>query len=864
MKKSNVKSLFGSQALYKIILGLAVLLLAFITAISYRQIKNLQVSADMVSHSLIVDREINALFSYYNRLESNELRNIISSDTNVNPAYSHYRKLSEQSFEKLTALTDGIQEHSQYLDSVAILKTRLFNTLDSLQQSRFPDTTVNRAAAMQVRRIDDIMNSIRAYKTKMVIKKDELLAERMAAYKSQSYLTPLTSLFLALFSLIVFLISFRKISQGRLQIKKTENLLENILQNTDNIINYYEPIYDLRGRVRDFKVVFANECNRIYMGMDPEYMIGKPISKLFPFLLLNGELEKIVEGYKQQRTVSFNRKLSANGQSMWFHSIVKPIANGMVVVARNNTDEKKAEEQMRSLNQELKQKNQDLDDTRRLLQIILETTDNIVHHYQAIYDDQGRVADFRILYATENIREYVDLGPDDVIGRKISEIYPFIESTGSLQMLIEAMESGSKKITERKLNFKGKDIWFRLVLEPVEDRITSTATNITSAKQAEKHLLELNDQLRIQNSILNDAEGMAQIGSYLWKVEDGNLEISSNLYAMLGCQNGEFEPTLDNYMEFVYPDDKKKVSQYQTIARNRMQPGELTYRVITKHGAVKHLKTSGHFIQRNGDTVMIGVAQDVSERIKSEQKLINRNRQLKQTNAELESFNRVASHDLQEPLRKIQMFISRITDKDKLSENSAAYFEKITQAADRMQTLIKNLLTYSRIDSTLDKLEDVDLNEVIQIIKDNLSVQIKEVDMNIVCQKLPVISGVPYQMEQLFANLISNAIKYRDPMDTPKVVIEAYKIEADKIEIPFHKYSDTYHKITFSDNGIGFEQENAEKIFEIFQRLHSRSEYSGTGIGLAICKKIVENHHGFIHAISKPGNGSSFIIYLPV
>ena len=133
----------------------------------------------------------------------------------------------------------------------------------------------------------------------------------------------------------------------------------------------------------------------------------------------------------------------------------------------------------------------------------------------------------------------------------------------------------------------------------------------------------------------------------------------------------------------------------------------------------------------------------------------------------------------------------------------------------------------------------------------------------IIKKELPIIKGIPFQMEQLFNNLLSNAIKYKSQTEAAKIIIDASRVHRNEIPVTFKKSSKNYYKIVVSDNGIGFSQDNATKIFEIFERLHQKTEYSGTGIGLAICKKIVDNHHGFIHATSVVGKGSSFYIYLP-
>jgi signal transduction histidine kinase len=148
-------------------------------------------------------------------------------------------------------------------------------------------------------------------------------------------------------------------------------------------------------------------------------------------------------------------------------------------------------------------------------------------------------------------------------------------------------------------------------------------------------------------------------------------------------------------------------------------------------------------------------------------------------------------------------------------------------------------------------------------VKDELSIRVKETGATIVAEKLPTINGIFFQMEQLFNNLISNALKYSTSNTSPHITILSEKVNQKQIPEPFFKTAKHFYKLTFADFGIGFEQDKADKIFEVFQRLHQKSEYSGTGMGLAICKKISENHYGFIYATSEPGKGSVFVVYLP-
>ena len=249
-----------------------------------------------------------------------------------------------------------------------------------------------------------------------------------------------------------------------------------------------------------------------------------------------------------------------------------------------------------------------------------------------------------------------------------------------------------------------------------------------------------------------------------------------------------------------------------------------------------------------------------------QKELEQKNIELAQNNTELTSFTYIASHDLQEPLRKIQTFCNLINagSNEELPAVTRDYFQRILRASTRMQNLISSLLNYSRMNSRGMDFEMTDLNNVLDDASNNIRELLEESQTVIEHEPLPVIPCVPMQINQLFTNLIINSIKYKAAGTPPLIQISARPALRDEIKSPDTVSEETnYWKIIFSDNGIGFEQQYADRIFELFQRLHSRFEYEGTGIGLAICKKIVQNHKGFIYADGKPGLGAKFVIFLP-
>ena len=383
-----------------------------------------------------------------------------------------------------------------------------------------------------------------------------------------------------------------------------------------------------------------------------------------------------------------------------------------------------------------------------------------------------------------------------------------------------------------------------------------------------KDLIELknsNEELLISTESIKHAEIIGKFCTSIWNLKTDKLIYSDNLYRLLGCEPHSFEPSVENFLKFVHPDDRhivtsgveKLVLEHDTYTR--------FYRVIRKDGEERFFSSMGKFIDNLENSTHIGVIKDVTQEYLNKLTLEERNRELEQSNKELASFNQIASHDLQEPLRKIQTFISIIWEKEMygLSDLGKNYFERIQTSVTRMRKLIDDLLLFSRTTKTDKIFEESDLNLLFKNALLELSEDIVEKKAHIESAQLPVLKVIPFQIQQLFQNLLGNSLKYSKPIVDQIIKIECERIIAKDYPILKVVSDNLYYKITVTDNGLGFEQQYAEQIFTIFKRLHTSAEYPGTGIGLSICKKIVENHSGFIFAEGKPEIGAVFTVFLP-
>lgn len=260
------------------------------------------------------------------------------------------------------------------------------------------------------------------------------------------------------------------------------------------------------------------------------------------------------------------------------------------------------------------------------------------------------------------------------------------------------------------------------------------------------------------------------------------------------------------------------------------------------------------------------VTRDLTERKDAEDKLKQYASQLEFQNKELEQFAYAASHDMKEPLRKIHFYNQFVIEHaaDVLDAKCGDYLQRSILAAERLTRLIEDLLTYSRTESPADSFEETNLDELVEEIVLSHKDLTERNELQIEKETLPVISAIPFQFKQLFDNLVNNSINYKHPERKSIIRITCDKLNGASIQHEEADKSKDYYKISLQDNGVGFDQEHALRIFEIFQRLQNLSGYRGSGIGLALCKKIVQNHGGFITATGKAGKGARFDVYIPL
>lgn len=375
-----------------------------------------------------------------------------------------------------------------------------------------------------------------------------------------------------------------------------------------------------------------------------------------------------------------------------------------------------------------------------------------------------------------------------------------------------------------------------------------------------------NEKLTITTEAIKQAEDIGDFGSWQWDLETKKYFFSDNLYRLLGCPTQSFEASLEIFLDFIHPDDRHFIIEGSDKVLHEGITSTHFFRIIRKDGELIYVKSiSKLLVDVVGKKIVIGLTVNVTKDYLNNLLLNDVNRELKESNAELSSFNHVASHDLQEPLRKIETFISRIKQEEmqNMPEAGKGYFAKIETAANRMRQLINDLLLFSRANKAEKIFADTDLNIILKNVTQELAQTIEEKNAVLQSVQLPTLAVIPFQIQQLFTNLIGNSLKYCRPDVAPLINIQCSLTTAKENPVLKAESDKTYYKISFTDNGLGFEQQYAENIFIPFRRLHDTSAYPGTGIGLSICKKIIENHSGIIYAEGKPGIGATFTFLLP-
>lgn len=494
---------------------------------------------------------------------------------------------------------------------------------------------------------------------------------------------------------------------------------------------------------------------------------------------------------------------------------------------------------------------------------IVDASLNAIYVWKAVRDNRGAIVDFKYTLVNKTYERMNGRTGAEVIDKTALQLYPGLKGTELFRRYARVVETGEPAQFEDHYKDEDLDIWFEASAVKIgEDEVFISYRDISQQKQA---ALRLRDQNTLLDSILSASpSGIVVV-------------------RMIRDENG----TIVDGQAILMNEAAERYTQYpREIMLNKtsrqMEPHILespVYQEVLKTmetGAPFHMEyqmeMTGRWVDMNVARIdkdhLVNVFTDITE---SKQYHLEQERmmyELKRSNEALEEFARAASHDLKEPIRKVQYFVNRLKADltGSISQAQLDLFTRVEKAADRMGTLVEDLLEYSHLDANPQEKEPVNLNEKMRNVLYDLELLMREKKATIQVGELPTISGHRMQLQQLFQNLLTNALIYSRPGVEPQIQVKAAITTGRNsgFHLPPGAAEKQFHIIEISDNGIGFDAEHAEKIFDVFTRLHGNKEYPGTGIGLSIVKKVAENHGGYVMAKGGRNVGARFFILFPV
>ena len=366
-------------------------------------------------------------------------------------------------------------------------------------------------------------------------------------------------------------------------------------------------------------------------------------------------------------------------------------------------------------------------------------------------------------------------------------------------------------------------------------------------------------RLTENEELSKQAQALTNTGNWKWNIDSDTIEWSDEMYRIYGLEPQSEKITFHRFLSFIHDDDRNKRLAEISDAIKTGIAADYIMRINSQEGIPKVLKGKGRvLLDKFGKAIgMHGTCQDITNEHKLTSELKNTNEELLRKNKDLESFNFIASHNLQEPLRKIQTYSNRILDGDvgSIPEYLMKYLSKISHASNRMQKIVEDFLIFYHALNSDDESETIDLNAVVDDASELLTEIIIAKKGILTVDTLPNVKGRRLRMTEMFRHLLSNAIKFAKIDTRPEIKVSSKLFSSNEDK--------KYVVVSITDNGIGFDQRYSDRIFELFQKLHSQDEYSGSGIGLSLCKKIAEDHGGWISVVSQPQMGSTFNVFIP-
>ncbi len=501
------------------------------------------------------------------------------------------------------------------------------------------------------------------------------------------------------------------------------------------------------------------------------------------------------------------------------------------------------------------------DHEQEFVRTMLDASIHAILLAEPVYEN-GVITDFLVKAANTALITHAGIQPESATGVLITHLFPNCKKHGFFDVYIKTIHTGVQQRRELYYEDDRLEGWFDIAVSRHRSLLVINFQNITDTKNFQKEMEQSANHL---HAIINTA----QSGIFLFA------PVKNETGEIIDFKFTDVNPAIASYVgqpphHLIGELGSKWFPSYKEIGL--FDKYKHTYETATSIRFVFHYDADGldvwlDIMATKLDDEVLVTFTDFTSVKKLQLELEDTIKELTRSNASLRDFAYIASHDLQEPLRKIHFFADRLKQRFKpvLTGDGEMIIDRIEAASSRMGKLINDLLEYSQASSTDSDPVVVHVRDLINEVLFDLETTIQQKKATIIVGNMPVVKADPVMLRQMFQNLVGNALKYQQQDTAPKIVIRSSNVMG--LEMGKRTKSADHHKqfhlIEVEDNGVGFEQEHAERIFQIFQRLHGRSQYPGTGVGLAIVQKVVENHNGYIWADSAPGKGATFSVLLP-
>lgn len=621
---------------------------------------------------------------------------------------------------------------------------------------------------------------------------------------------------------------------------KEKEFSETIIDTTLDMIGVYDT---------ELRFIIINKACEDFFNIRREDVIGKIYTEIFPMAMNSKGHLDLLRALKGE-TVHNTRYFSPVTQR-YYENFISPLKDDQgkvyaaLVIAHDISNVVESTELINQANKTLKERNQ-----------FVETLINSSPDRILVMDKN-----FRLITVNKIAEHDFNLNEDEMaIGKYCNEVYPQEEADRIQAGVTRALKG--QTIVEDKIKSTWTDLYFKHTYIPLKNldhdvyAIMIISQDITIPVQNEQALKESEEKF-------NKLFQFSPFSITLSEIPSGRfVDINENFMRTFGYSREEIIGKTSLELDMINSETREKIlSALQDNVATKNVETELR----TRKGEKIPVLLSIEIISIGEKKYYLNAIIDILERKKAESRIAEKNNELEKMNKELQSFTYISSHDLQEPLRKIQTFAARILEKEyhSLSDLVKDNFSRMQIAARRMQNLIDDLLTYSRTSMEARKFEYIQLNTIVDEIRDELKEDIKNKQAILEVSELGTVRIIPFQFKQMMHNLIGNSLKFSHPDRIPYIRITANAVQGIDLGHEILYPGKPFCHISVVDNGIGFEPQYREKIFEVFQRLHDNNTYHGTGVGLAIVKKIVDNHEGMILANGKSNEGASFDIYIP-